>query len=72
MHPSLLSIITSSLCTDYCVSVCAVHSFGKQLGGRRGCECITLEPSEMIVVSIDAFYIMFFPYFAFGHTDLFG
>uniref|UniRef100_A0A674A3T1 Rap guanine nucleotide exchange factor 6-like n=1 Tax=Salmo trutta TaxID=8032 RepID=A0A674A3T1_SALTR len=22
-----------------------------QLGGRRGCECITLEPSEMIVVS---------------------
>uniref|UniRef100_A0AAY4ED83 Rap guanine nucleotide exchange factor (GEF) 6 n=1 Tax=Denticeps clupeoides TaxID=299321 RepID=A0AAY4ED83_9TELE len=25
--------------------------FGKQLGGRRGCECITLEPSEMIVVS---------------------
>ncbi|KAG9339806.1 hypothetical protein JZ751_022473, partial [Albula glossodonta] len=28
----------------------ALH-FGKQLGGRRGCECITLEPSEMIVVS---------------------
>uniref|UniRef100_A0A3Q1F2E3 Rap guanine nucleotide exchange factor (GEF) 6 n=1 Tax=Acanthochromis polyacanthus TaxID=80966 RepID=A0A3Q1F2E3_9TELE len=28
--------------------------FGKQLGGRRGCECITLEPSEMIVVSRDA------------------
>uniref|UniRef100_A0A3Q2CC85 Rap guanine nucleotide exchange factor 6-like n=1 Tax=Cyprinodon variegatus TaxID=28743 RepID=A0A3Q2CC85_CYPVA len=28
--------------------------FGKQLGGRRGCECITLEPSEMIVVGIDA------------------
>uniref|UniRef100_A0A3Q3KXE5 Rap guanine nucleotide exchange factor (GEF) 6 n=1 Tax=Labrus bergylta TaxID=56723 RepID=A0A3Q3KXE5_9LABR len=27
--------------------------FGKQLGGRRGCECITLEPSEMIVVSED-------------------
>ncbi|KAJ8408764.1 hypothetical protein AAFF_G00245820 [Aldrovandia affinis] len=25
-------------------------NFGKQLGGRRGCECITLEPSEMIVV----------------------
>ncbi|KAM6970037.1 rap guanine nucleotide exchange factor 6 [Aplochiton taeniatus] len=24
--------------------------FGQQLGGRRGCECITLEPSEMIVV----------------------
>uniref|UniRef100_A0A8C6Q5X3 Rap guanine nucleotide exchange factor 6 n=1 Tax=Nothobranchius furzeri TaxID=105023 RepID=A0A8C6Q5X3_NOTFU len=24
--------------------------FGRQLGGRRGCECITLEPSEMIVV----------------------
>ncbi|XP_034405639.1 rap guanine nucleotide exchange factor 6 [Cyclopterus lumpus] len=24
--------------------------FGKQLEGRRGCECITLEPSEMIVV----------------------
>uniref|UniRef100_A0A8D3BXU8 Rap guanine nucleotide exchange factor 6 n=1 Tax=Scophthalmus maximus TaxID=52904 RepID=A0A8D3BXU8_SCOMX len=30
------------------------HSvFGKQLGGRRGFECITLEPSEMIVVSIN-------------------
>uniref|UniRef100_A0A8C9Z387 Rap guanine nucleotide exchange factor (GEF) 6 n=1 Tax=Sander lucioperca TaxID=283035 RepID=A0A8C9Z387_SANLU len=28
-----------------------VQLFGKQLGGRRGCECITLEPSEMIVVS---------------------
>uniref|UniRef100_H2SR65 Rap guanine nucleotide exchange factor (GEF) 6 n=1 Tax=Takifugu rubripes TaxID=31033 RepID=H2SR65_TAKRU len=27
--------------------------FGRQLGGRRGCECITLEPSEMIVVSWD-------------------
>uniref|UniRef100_A0A672LV37 Rap guanine nucleotide exchange factor 6-like n=1 Tax=Sinocyclocheilus grahami TaxID=75366 RepID=A0A672LV37_SINGR len=27
------------------------HSFGTQRGGRRGCECITLEPSEMIVVS---------------------
>ncbi|KAK1150403.1 rap guanine nucleotide exchange factor 6-like isoform X1 [Acipenser oxyrinchus oxyrinchus] len=24
--------------------------FGKQSGGRRGCECIILEPSEMIVV----------------------
>ncbi|XP_037544188.1 rap guanine nucleotide exchange factor 6 [Nematolebias whitei] len=24
--------------------------FGRQLGGRRGCECFTLEPSEMIVV----------------------
>uniref|UniRef100_A0A7N8YHU1 Rap guanine nucleotide exchange factor 6 n=1 Tax=Mastacembelus armatus TaxID=205130 RepID=A0A7N8YHU1_9TELE len=30
--------------------VCCLCSFGKQLGGRRGCECITLEPSEMIVV----------------------
>lgn len=30
---------------------CSLCSFGKQLGGRRGCECITLEPSEMIVVS---------------------
>ncbi|XP_028323075.1 rap guanine nucleotide exchange factor 6-like [Gouania willdenowi] len=28
----------------------ARRCFGKQLGGRRGCECITLEPSEMIVV----------------------
>uniref|UniRef100_A0A7N6BTZ7 Rap guanine nucleotide exchange factor (GEF) 6 n=1 Tax=Anabas testudineus TaxID=64144 RepID=A0A7N6BTZ7_ANATE len=28
--------------------------FGKQLGGRRGCECITLEPSEMIVVRSDS------------------
>ncbi|XP_041656788.1 rap guanine nucleotide exchange factor 6 isoform X5 [Cheilinus undulatus] len=27
--------------------------FGKQLGGRRGCECITLEPSEMIVLPAD-------------------
>ncbi|XP_030428913.1 rap guanine nucleotide exchange factor 6 isoform X5 [Gopherus evgoodei] len=25
-------------------------SFGKQSGGKRGCECIILEPSEMIVV----------------------
>ncbi|XP_014383360.1 rap guanine nucleotide exchange factor 6 isoform X4 [Alligator sinensis] len=25
-------------------------SFGKQSGGKRGCECIVLEPSEMIVV----------------------
>ncbi|XP_035758627.1 rap guanine nucleotide exchange factor 6, partial [Egretta garzetta] len=24
-------------------------SFGKQSGGKRGCECIILEPSEMIV-----------------------
>uniref|UniRef100_A0A8C1J7V1 Rap guanine nucleotide exchange factor (GEF) 6 n=1 Tax=Cyprinus carpio TaxID=7962 RepID=A0A8C1J7V1_CYPCA len=27
-----------------------VFLFGTQRGGRRGCECITLEPSEMIVV----------------------
>ena len=33
------------------VCVFSLCSFGKQLGGRRGCECITLEPSEMIVVS---------------------
>ncbi|XP_075756474.1 rap guanine nucleotide exchange factor 6 isoform X2 [Pelodiscus sinensis] len=26
------------------------RSFGKQSGGKRGCECIILEPSEMIVV----------------------
>ncbi len=32
------------------VSLCHC-SFGTQRGGRRGCECITLEPSEMIVVS---------------------
>nr|XP_033782847.1 rap guanine nucleotide exchange factor 6 isoform X2 [Geotrypetes seraphini] len=25
-------------------------TFGKQSGGKRGCECIVLEPSEMIVV----------------------
>ncbi|XP_018110407.1 rap guanine nucleotide exchange factor 6 isoform X2 [Xenopus laevis] len=25
-------------------------SFGKQSGGKRGCDCIVLEPSEMIVV----------------------
>lgn len=31
--------------------ILCLYSFGKQLGGRRGCECITLEPSEMIVVS---------------------
>uniref|UniRef100_A0A8D0D2L2 Rap guanine nucleotide exchange factor (GEF) 6 n=1 Tax=Sander lucioperca TaxID=283035 RepID=A0A8D0D2L2_SANLU len=31
--------------------------FGKQLGGRRGCECITLEPSEMIVVSRSAAFV---------------
>ncbi|XP_042165467.1 rap guanine nucleotide exchange factor 6 isoform X1 [Oncorhynchus tshawytscha] len=30
--------------------------FGKQLGGRRGCECITLEPSEMIVLG-DVFQV---------------
>uniref|UniRef100_A0A8D0CHE8 Rap guanine nucleotide exchange factor (GEF) 6 n=1 Tax=Scleropages formosus TaxID=113540 RepID=A0A8D0CHE8_SCLFO len=30
--------------------LCSCAFFGKQLGGRRGCECITLEPSEMIVV----------------------
>uniref|UniRef100_A0A8C5AQC5 Rap guanine nucleotide exchange factor (GEF) 6 n=1 Tax=Gadus morhua TaxID=8049 RepID=A0A8C5AQC5_GADMO len=34
------------------VNVCfSPPSFGRQFGGRRGCECITLEPSEMIVVS---------------------
>uniref|UniRef100_A0A4W5JY19 Uncharacterized protein n=1 Tax=Hucho hucho TaxID=62062 RepID=A0A4W5JY19_9TELE len=38
----------NSLCPLCCVL--SLHSFGKQLGGRRGCECITLEPSEMIVV----------------------
>lgn len=32
------------------VSLCHC-SFGTQRGGRRGSECITLEPSEMIVVS---------------------
>ncbi|XP_054411888.1 rap guanine nucleotide exchange factor 6 isoform X19 [Pongo abelii] len=26
------------------------HSFGKQFGGKRGCDCLVLEPSEMIVV----------------------
>ncbi|XP_015858959.1 rap guanine nucleotide exchange factor 6 isoform X10 [Peromyscus maniculatus bairdii] len=25
-------------------------SFGKQFGGKRGCDCLVLEPSEMIVV----------------------
>ncbi|XP_007473468.1 rap guanine nucleotide exchange factor 6 isoform X2 [Monodelphis domestica] len=28
----------------------APQSFGKQFGGKRGCECLVLEPSEMIVV----------------------
>lgn len=37
--------------STYVVCACSLRSFGKQLGGRRGCECITLEPSEMIVVS---------------------
>uniref|UniRef100_A0A668AJY7 Rap guanine nucleotide exchange factor 6 n=1 Tax=Myripristis murdjan TaxID=586833 RepID=A0A668AJY7_9TELE len=31
--------------------------FGKQLGGRRGCECITLEPSEMIVADETAVFV---------------
>lgn len=26
------------------------YSFGKQFGGKRGCDCLVLEPSEMIVV----------------------
>ena len=42
-----------------CVFALCLHSFGKQLGGRRGCECITLEPSEMIVVSIEAASLSF-------------
>ncbi|KAM9499649.1 rap guanine nucleotide exchange factor 6-like isoform 8-T8 [Salvelinus alpinus] len=37
-------------CPVIVVDCPACSSFGKQLGGRRGCECITLEPSEMIVV----------------------
>lgn len=47
-----VSVLTFIVCV--CVCVCSLYSFGKQLGGRRGCECITLEPSEMIVVSRDA------------------
>lgn len=55
----LSGLVSSSLSCLVCVlliswlivCVCSLHSFGKQLGGRRGCECITLEPSEMIVVS---------------------
>uniref|UniRef100_A0A8C7K2N5 Rap guanine nucleotide exchange factor 6-like n=1 Tax=Oncorhynchus kisutch TaxID=8019 RepID=A0A8C7K2N5_ONCKI len=35
---------------SFVLCVLSPHSFGKQLGGRRGCECITLEPTEMIVV----------------------
>lgn len=33
--------------------LCSITSFGKRSAGslRRGCECIVLEPSEMIVVS---------------------
>uniref|UniRef100_G3QCJ1 Rap guanine nucleotide exchange factor (GEF) 6 n=1 Tax=Gasterosteus aculeatus aculeatus TaxID=481459 RepID=G3QCJ1_GASAC len=37
--------------SNFCLVSC---SFGRQLAGRRGCECITLEPSEMIVVSRDS------------------
>lgn len=49
----LCSVFISVLTLTFCVSLPFLHSFGKQLGGRRGCECITLEPSEMIVVSRD-------------------
>ncbi|XP_049728918.1 rap guanine nucleotide exchange factor 6 isoform X4 [Elephas maximus indicus] len=28
-------------------------SFGKQFGGKRGCDCLVLEPSEMIVLPAD-------------------
>lgn len=36
-----------------CISLFFSFSFGKRSAGslRRGCECIVLEPSEMIVVS---------------------
>ncbi|KAM7374647.1 hypothetical protein PAMP_007293 [Pampus punctatissimus] len=42
------------LCERRCENVIReeMRDFGKQLGGRRGCECITLEPSEMIVVAV--------------------
>ncbi|KAM9060784.1 rap guanine nucleotide exchange factor 6 isoform X11 [Sarcophilus harrisii] len=30
--------------------IIAPQSFGEQFGGRRGCDCIVLEPSEIIVV----------------------
>ncbi|EPY81675.1 PDZ domain-containing guanine nucleotide exchange factor I isoform 2-like protein [Camelus ferus] len=32
------------------VRCCTPACFGKQFGGKRGCDCLVLEPSEMIVV----------------------
>lgn len=45
-------------------------SFGKRSAGsfRRGCECIVLEPSEMIVVRI--FSCNFFNFFFFFRKEL--
>ena len=39
------------------IQVFLFYSFGKRSAGsfRRGCECIVLEPSEMIVVRIFSF-----------------
>ncbi|KAM7143295.1 rap guanine nucleotide exchange factor 6 isoform 2-T2 [Molossus nigricans] len=34
---------------DFVLS-CFIDFFGKQFGGKRGCDCLVLEPSEMIVV----------------------
>lgn len=59
MHLLLLSLWANCLtlpCFYFILTyffVFPLHSFGRQLGGRRGCECLILEPSEMIVVSID-------------------
>lgn len=46
-------------------------SFGKRSAGsfRRGCECIVLEPSEMIVVRIFSFH--FFNFFFFFRIELY-
>lgn len=42
---------------SFLTEIFLVFSFGKRSAGsfRRGCECIVLEPSEMIVVRIFSF-----------------
>uniref|UniRef100_A0A8C1B7M5 Rap guanine nucleotide exchange factor (GEF) 6 n=1 Tax=Cyprinus carpio carpio TaxID=630221 RepID=A0A8C1B7M5_CYPCA len=55
MKPEYMKVIFCyiqySPCSDFHSLFLCHCSFGTQRGGRRGCECITLEPSEMIVVS---------------------
>ncbi|XP_014053476.1 rap guanine nucleotide exchange factor 2 isoform X8 [Salmo salar] len=58
MSSHVLNLVTPQpfSCPVIVVDCPACSSFGKQLGGRRGCECITLEPSEMIVLG-DVFQV---------------